>query len=337
MSMAGIRPAFLYFLCLLQVACASIPSSVPLPVEGMKSSIDLTDPTLAPLEVLQAFEAGMNREYLLGAGDVVEIVAPTLPEIIGEQTVSPDGSMTIYPAGEVKVKGKTRTEAETIIKEALRRYFDVPALTLRIKTFENNQVYVLGRVTSPGPIKFRGRPNLLEAMSRAGAFSGSGQVRPPYQCAIIRGKDQMIWVSLDEMLHGGSSGRNLDLAGDDIIYIPDIDEGNIFVLGEVGKPGAFDIAGVKTILDAIAKAGGPTENAVTSNILLIRNRGKEPSQPIRVSLDDMINKADFSGNILLSKNDIILVPRNGLANYNYYLRMINPFTQFFITGYALGK
>jgi polysaccharide export outer membrane protein len=337
MIMAGIRPAFLFLLCLLPVACSSIPPSIPLPVEGLKASIDLKDPDIAPIEVLKAFEDGLNRDYLLGPGDVVDIMAPALPEIAGDQTISPDGNMTVYLAGEMKVIGKTRSEAETMIKESLRRYFDIPALTLRIKTFENNQVFVLGRVTSPGPIKFRGRPNLLEAISRAGAFSGSGQVRPPYQCAIIRGKDQMLWVSLEEMLHGGSHGRNLDLAGDDIIYIPDVDEGNVFILGEVGKPGAYDIAGVKTILDVVAKAGGPTENAVIDNVLLIRSRGREPSQPIRINLDVMIKKADFSGNIMLTKNDIIYVPRNGLSNYNYYLRMINPFTQFFVTGYALGK
>jgi polysaccharide export outer membrane protein len=139
------------------------------------------------------------------------------------------------------------------------------------------------------------------------------------------------------MLNGATAGRNLDLAGDDIIYIPDSEEGNIYIMGEVGRPGAFDVAVTKTVLDAVAKAGGPTENAVTESILLIRNRGREPGQPIQIDLNNMIRKADFSNNIMLAKNDIIYVPRKGIANFNYFLRMLNPFTQLFITGYALGK
>lgn len=337
MIMAGMRRAFLLFLCLLPMACAGIPPMTPLPVEGVKSSSDQADISVTPPEILQAFEAGLNRQYLMGPGDVVEIVAPLMPEIAGEQTISPDGHMTIYPLGEIKVIGKTRNEAETIVKENLARYYDNPALTIRIKSFENNQVYVLGRVNAPGPIKFRGRPNLLEAISRAGAYSGNLQIRPPRSCAIIRGKDQMLWVSLDEMLNGATAGRNLDLAGDDIIYIPDSEEGNIYIMGEVGRPGAFDVAVTKTVLDAVAKAGGPTENAVTESILLIRNRGREPGQPIQIDLNNMIRKADFSNNIMLAKNDIIYVPRKGIANFNYFLRMLNPFTQLFITGYALEK
>lgn len=332
-----IRIAVPFFLCLLLVACANLPATVNMPITGVASSPDQPEVMTAPPEVLKAFEAGLNREYLLGPGDVVEILSPTLPEIACEQTVSPDGTMTIYPSGEVKVIGKTRTEVETILKESLRRYFDTPALTLRIKSFENNQVHVLGKVMVPGTVKFRGRPNLLEALSRAGVFSGGSQARPPSNCAIIRGKDQMLWVSLDEMLRGGSTGRNMDLAGNDTIYVPDPDEANVYVLGEVSKPGAFDLDSVKSLLNAVAKAGGPTENAITDSILLVRSKGADAGKPIKISLDSMVNKANFSGNIMLAKNDIIFVPRKGIANYNYYLRMINPFTQLFITSYALGK
>ena len=335
--MTYLRTFFLLLLCLLPAACATLPATVNLPVTGVVSAPGQPEMTPTPPDILKAFENGLNREYLLGPGDVVEVLAPSLPEIAGEQTVSPDGSMTLYPSGEVQVSGKTRTEVEALLKKSLRNYFDAPALTLRIKSFENNLVHVLGRVALPGTVKFRGRPNLLEALSRAGVFSGTAQSRPPSNCAIIRGKDQMLWVSLDEMLRGGSSGRNLDLAGNDIIYIPDADEANVYVLGEVNKPGAFDVGSVKSLLNAVAQAGGPTENAITDSVLLVRNRGADAGKPIKISLDTIVGKADFTENVILAKNDIIFVPRRGIANFNYYLRMVNPFTQLLITGYTLSR
>ena len=320
--------------CLSLGGCSGAPHTLP---PGFVADQDVKAVEPASPEIMHLFEAGLNKEYQLGPGDLVEVLAPALPEIAGVQTVSPNGSMTLYPSGELKVGGKTRTEAEALIKGALRRYFDPPALTLRINSFENNMVNVMGRVTTPGAVKFRGRPNLLEALTRAGLFSGGAQAHPPSNCAIIRGKDQMLWVSLDEMLHGGASGRNLDLAGNDIVYVPDLDEANVYVLGEVNKPGAFEVASVKSLLNAIAQAGGATENAVTGSVMLVRNKGPEAGKPIKISLDTIINDADFSKNIRLAKNDIIYLPPKGIARLGYYLRMINPFTQFVLTGYALGK
>ncbi len=325
----------LVFACIaLLSGCATGPQPLP---PGFVIERDVKPVESASSEIMRIFEAGLNKEYLLGPGDVVEILAPSLPEIAGEQTVSPDGSMTLYPSGELKVTGKTRTEVEAVIRESLRHYFDTPAFTLRIKSFENNLVHVLGRVAIPGTVKFRGKPNLLEALSRAGVFSSGGQTRPPSSCAIIRGKDQLLWVSLDEMLRGASSGRNLELAGNDIIYIPEADEANVYVFGEVNKPGAFDVGSVKTLLNAIAQAGGPTENAVTDSVMLVRNRGIDAGEPIKISLDSFVDKTDFSKNVVLAKNDIIFVPRRGIAGLNYYLRMINPFTQLLITGYTLSR
>lgn len=318
---------------MLLVGCSSAPHTLP---PGFVAERDIKSMDSAPPEVMQAFEAGLNKEYLLGPGDIVEIVAPVYPEIAGEQTLSPEGVMTVYPVGGVQVGGLNRNEAEVRLKAALTKYYTPLSLTLRIKSFENNQVTVLGKVANPGAVKFRSRPNLLEALAKAGAFSPTGLERRISRCDIIRGKDQILRVSIDELLKGASGGRNIDLANNDIIYIPENDDNNIYVMGEVTKPGAYEIRTSMSLLNAVMQAGGPTENAATGEILLVRDRNKE-AEPLKVSLDRMVDSADYSGNVLLARNDIIFVPRRGIAGFNYYLRMINPFTQLIFFGATMSK
>lgn len=319
-------------LMLLLAGCASAPTLPPGFVA--EQSIKPFEPT--PPEVMQAFEAGLNREYLLGPGDVVEIVTPVYPEIAGEQTISPDGQMTVFPVGAVQAGGLTRSEAEKKLIEALTRFYSPLSLTLRVKSYENNQVLVLGKVATPGSIKFRSRPNLLEALSRSGALAGGSQERRMSRCDIIRGKDQLLRVSLDELLKGGTNGRNIELANNDIVYIPENEENNFYIMGEVGKPGAYEIRTSMSILNAIMLAGGPTETAKTGEIILVRDQGKG-GEPIKISLNQMFDSANFAGNVLLAKNDIIYVSRHTLGSINYYLRMINPFTQMVLFGTTFTK
>ena len=323
--------ATLCLICVLLAGCGGVTRTLP---PGFTAERDIKPIEAAPPDVLGAFEAGLNREYLLGPGDVVEIVAPVYPEIAGEQTVSPEGEMTVYPAGGVRVGGLTRAEAEKALKESLGKYYNPLALTLRIKSYENNQVLVLGRVANPGAVKFRARPNLLEALARAGAFSVGVQDRYISRCDVIRGKDQILRVSLDEMLKGGAGGRNLDLANNDIVYIPENTDNSVYVMGEVNKPGVYEIRTSMSLLNAVMMAGGPTETAVSDKIRLVRDNGR--GEAITVSLDRMTKTADFAGNVLLARNDIVVVPRNILGDINYYFRMINPFTQLFLIGYTMG-
>lgn len=320
----------------LALLCACTGSSqVTLP-SGYLSSHDVKPVESSPPEVIRAFESGLNAEYLLGPGDVIEIISPIYPEIAGEQTISPDGQITVYPAGAVQVGGLTRADAEKKLLTALNSFYKPISINLRVKSYENNQVLVLGKVMTPGVIKFKSRPNLLEALARAGAFPAGSQERRISRCDIIRGRDQILLVSIDEMLKGGTSSRNLDLANNDIIYIPENEENNVYVMGEVNKPGVFEIRTPMTLLNAIMMAGGPTETAVTDNIYVVREFRDGGHDPLVVNLDRIINKADYTGNIQLARNDIIVVPRSVLGSVNYYFRMINPFTQLFITGYTLG-
>ncbi len=95
----------------------------------------------------------------------------------------------------------------------------------------------------------------------------------------------------------------------------------IIVLGEVGWPGVYSVTGKKTILEAVALAGGFTDDAVLSSVILVKG-GLQHPQAKRVNLSRAIKRADMSQNVTLEPEDIVYVPKKFIANVNYALEQI---------------
>ncbi len=77
----------------------------------------------------------------------------------------------------------------------------------------------------------------------------------------------------------------------------------IYVTGEVDEPGLYPVTNVPTrLIDAIGEAGGLTQSADWSSVILTRN-GKD----YRLSLRDIYQYGNTSQNVLLQPNDVVNV------------------------------
>lgn len=78
----------------------------------------------------------------------------------------------------------------------------------------------------------------------------------------------------------------------------------VYVVGEVSKPGLQPIDDIRmTLVEAVNRAGGITEEADHGNVLLTRK-----GQTWRVDLQALYEEGDVSQNVLLQPGDIINVP-----------------------------
>ena len=286
----------------------------------------------ATQEVIRAHEANLRQEYRIGPGDQVRIEVWNRERLTGEHLVGPYGRITLPMTGVYEIGGLNRVEAAGQIKQLYQQYYDDPLVTVKILKYLNNKVYVLGRVSNPGVIHFNGDGTLLEALSLAGGLPTRDKTIFLSKCYIVRGKEQIIWIDLLQLLQKANIKLNIRLANNDIIYIPESMDAAIFLMGEVQSPGAYQIqsAGL-TLMDAINLAGGPTENGNINEIRLIREMQEEKGVKV-IDLENILAKGDFAQNYLLRDDDIIYIPRKGIASFNYYLRQIDPFIRTFLSG-----
>ena len=93
----------------------------------------------------------------------------------------------------------------------------------------------------------------------------------------------------------------------------------VYVLGEVKKPGLYELEKSHRVLDALGKAEGFTEKAAKKKIFLIRKGAEEPAL---VNINNFLKKSDQSQNYVLNEGDCLYLTSNGKINI---VRDIMPF------------
>jgi polysaccharide export outer membrane protein len=81
----------------------------------------------------------------------------------------------------------------------------------------------------------------------------------------------------------------------------------IYVTGEVAQAGAYQMASVATVTNALYAAGGPTELGSLREIKVLRRGGDDTSLDLYPYLLD----GDVSGDVILGQGDVVFVPLRG--------------------------
>jgi len=304
---------------------ASLNAPVVFEPADKSENIDYLDP-----DAMALFDAPIDPVYRLGAGDRLTIEVWGRPEVSGSHVLGPDGRITIPLVGPVRVAETTREEAASNVHKMLASYYLRPSVVLRVDQYTANRVTVLGRVQNPGTIMFDEQPTLLEALAKAGSLPVIDKEATLTRAAVFRGREQVAWVDLRQLLNRVNPAYNIRLRPGDLIYIPDSSDTMVYVMGEVHRPGAYRLTPDMALLDALAQAGGPTEDGDPSRITLYRPEKQAiqgtPLEPL-VTGERMLN---FS----LEEGDVIYVEKRGIAKTGYVLRQLLPGLSFITFGLA---
>ncbi len=140
---------------------------------------------------------------------------------------------------------------------------------------DRSAVRVFGEVNSPGSFAFRNGVTAVDALLRAGGvtrYAGVEQIR------IISGNTPRMF-NLKAYLDSGNQAMNQPLQPGTTIFVPKEAEevrsgpGVVYVMGEVAKPGAFEVRPGTGFLDILANSGGPTRFADSRQIRVLRAGG----------------------------------------------------------------
>ena len=227
----------------------------------------------------------------------------------GEQSYLPGQSITL---GEVvsKAGGFSEDAAGTIIvmdqlgnvttyqknKISSRAFEKIPndAFVYAPKS-DKNYVAVLGNVQRPGTFKLSSSEPLLKVLGMAGGLlnwnMGTIQI-------ISSTKTTTLAVSPDKI-------SSVKVHPGQIVYVPTTSTMKVYVFGQVKRPGVFQYTKGMTVLEAILKSGGTTQNAELSRTFLFKG-GPNNSPEIL----DLSQNGISSNNLTLNPGDIVYVPQS---------------------------
>ena len=275
--------------------------------------------SLLSKEDLALLEESVNPIYRIGSGDVLKLNVYGRSEVSGSHVVGPDGTITVPLAGDLQLNDLTREAARDLIHKRLQEYFTTPLTTLAIEQYTSNQVTVLGRVERAGMQKFPHPPTLAEVLATAGAMPLLDKQASLTRCAIMRGRDKLIWVDLKALLNGDPA-YNIRMKKGDIVFIPDSPDTSVYVLGSVPKPGSYRLTPRMTVLDVLAQAGGPNEDAAPEQIGIYRSGSKQVEVIAFADLIDVSRKVNYA----LEDGDVVFIPKSKLASMGYFMRQLAP-------------
>lgn len=241
----------------------------------------------------------VGPDYILGPEDVISVTTRDVQEASGDFMVRTDGKITFPLVGEIEVAGLTTKQLEEKLVEALKKELRDPQVTINVKQFRLNRVYVLGAVGQPGIRDFKPGWRLTEVIASSG---GLGALPERLRALVIR-KGKTVKIELREIFIDGKDESNILIEPGDVISVQSDATIRINVIGPVSKPGMLQILEGQGAVEALAAAGGEAQTAALSKAKILR-AGTE----IPVNLYEAVKNGKVEFNVGLKDNDTLVIP-----------------------------
>jgi polysaccharide biosynthesis/export protein len=242
--------------------------------------------------------AQVTNDYTIGPRDVLSVTVFGQADLTGKYLVDLDGTFVFPLIGNVKADGLTARQISADIQKRLQEGFlQSPQVTVSVEDYRSRRVFVVGQVHQPGAYPLSGDMTLIEVLARAG--STTPDAAP--EALIVHAKDgtgpklpsqasnaDVSRVNLNDLERGGET-MNITLRDGDTVFVPRAE--TVFVSGEVRTPGSYPIGKDTTVLQALALAGGVSENGAQNRIRILRvARGQR--EELKVKLTDVVQAGD---------------------------------------------
>jgi polysaccharide export outer membrane protein len=268
-------------------------------------------------------------DYLLGAGDLLQVTVFESEELNAKVRVSSRGHITLPLLGQVEVKGLSAREAEVRIETLYKkRYIKDPHVSVFVQEHFSQRITLIGQFKNPGTYDYLSKMRLIDVMALGGGLSEqAGRTAQIRRMGTSAEQPPTLLIDLDKMIREGHSELNIVINGGDVIFVPEA--GMFFVDGAVRNPGAYHIRRQTNISEALSVAGGMAPYANAETVILIRHLGNGERQVLELALGDrevqetqvsdrdvILIKTSTMGRVLNGFGLNLGIP--GLASFGYH-------------------
>jgi protein involved in polysaccharide export with SLBB domain len=158
--------------------------------------------------------------YTIQPGDELDIKFFYNPELNETVTVRPDGKISLQLIDEIHAADLEPMALDRQLTELYSKELRKPVLTVIVRSFTRQRVFVGGEVEEPGLIELPAGMTTLQAVFQSGGFK---ETADPAETLVIRKGpgDKPIPLRIDlAALMDADGGSDFQLQPDDIVYVP---------------------------------------------------------------------------------------------------------------------
>lgn len=253
-----------------------------------------------------------TEAYRLNVGDVIQISSLTDTKLSVQTLIQPDGTIVLPQIGSVSAVGKTIDGLRQELDMRFQEFIRDPSITVSPVTINKTLEELRNSIIN--------RSGIFNGQLFAGKVTPDGTIQLP---AI--GSVPAQGLTLIE-LRSEVENRYAEIAGG-IEVTPVLQERaprNIYVLGEVAKPGRYELVAPTTAIQAISLAEGWNKGGNLRDVIVFRRDENWRLMATRVNVRPALyNSRELEADdIWLRDSDIIIVPKLPIQVCDDYIEMV---------------
>ncbi len=164
---------------------------------------------------------GPLPEYIVMPGDQLSVKFYENLELNEDIQVRPDGRISLQLIDEVLAAGKTPAQLKDILTQKYTAEFKNPKVTVIVRTFSLQKIYVTGEVNLPNVVDLKIGFSVLQAISQVGGFRDTAHVN---EVVVIRkkadGRPLVFQLDLEKVINGTDMSQDIILKPLDVVFVP---------------------------------------------------------------------------------------------------------------------
>ncbi len=208
--------------------------------------------------------APVPPDYRLGVGDEVVLFLVGLESREIKVTIDRHGEIALPDLGKLSLAGTRFDDAVALLQAKFANSRIGVEAFVTLGRLRMINVTFAGEVANPGTTTVPGLTRLSQALYAAGGLTGLGSLR---HIAVNRGAETTLEFDAYELLLKGDATKDVALQDGDVVFVPPVKR-MAAVFGAARRPGIYELLPHSRLSDLLAMAGGPTERALSEQVLL---------------------------------------------------------------------
>lgn len=247
--------------------------------------------------------------YRLQIGDRLALQLYGDSTTLQDVEVDSSGSINYLVINSFPALGKTIPELTETLQARLNEFFRDVTLAVSLRENLGDFYVILGEVYRPGTRPLIGNMTVLTALADAGGtslreFRKRMEDLADLDKAFLSRKGEYVPLDFKRLVKNGDMSQDIPLKNGDYIYIPSLENPEVYVIGEVRKPSLLRYLRTITLLEAISRSGGMTLNA-SSRVAVLRG---SLCNPQKFLIDYNLIVTARAPDFWLLPGDVVYVP-----------------------------